>query len=83
MLEYTTYLYARPSFIEGIARILDFGNTLQVYNTSSGADDPDAWALATDWYAIGEDMKRAVREIQTANQVASAYEQTHSEAVVE
>lgn len=83
MNEYTTYLYARSSFIEGIARILDFGNTLQVYNTSRRSDDPDAWALATDWHAIGEDMKRAVHEIQATIQVASAHEQTESQSAAE
>lgn len=73
--EYTTFLYARPSFLEGIARILDFGNTLQVYNASGNELEADAVALALDWYAIGEDMKRAVQEITQAR-MAGAHEQT-------
>ena len=30
----TDFLFARPSFLEGTARILDFGNVLNTYNCS-------------------------------------------------
>lgn len=55
------YLYARPSFAEGAARILDFGNTLNEYNTA-GELDPDYVALWMDWAAIGGDFRYAVGE---------------------
>ncbi len=42
---YTDFLYARPSFAEGMARIMDFGNTLTEYNRSP---DPDTMALVAD-----------------------------------
>jgi len=32
----TFNLFARPSFIEGISRVFDFGATLQMYNYSKG-----------------------------------------------
>ncbi len=72
---YTTFLYARPSFLGGIARILDFGGTLQMYNTSRSDYAADARAFAADWYAIGEDMKRAVREVSAQMNKADAHEQ--------
>lgn len=78
MSEYTTFLFARPSWLEGIARLLDFGNTLQVYNTSADPDEADAAAIALDWNAIGDDMRRAVQEITQAR-AAGDHEQTKAE----
>lgn len=63
MNRYTDTLYASPSFLEGVARILDFGNTLNEYNTSLTPQQADERALAADWYAIGEDMKMAVQQV--------------------
>ncbi len=60
MGSYTDFLYARPSFAEGMARILDFGNTLNEYNRSP---DPDTIALAADWNAVGEDLARAIETV--------------------
>jgi len=38
------YLYARPSFMEGLARMVDIGSSLNAYNYSHGgagfADEP-------------------------------------------
>jgi len=63
MTAYSTRLFAIPSFVEGIARILDFGSTLEVYNQSPNPQHADAEALLSDWMAIGEDMTRAIQEI--------------------
>jgi hypothetical protein len=57
----TDFLYARPSFTEGIARILDFGNTLNEYNDSWLSEETDFRALQSDWEVIGNDMKEAVK----------------------
>lgn len=58
------YRYARPSFAEGVARIMDFGNALGAYNfgaaDDSGDADPDTAALRADWAAIGGDFRHAV-----------------------
>ena len=48
-------IFAKPSFLEGAARIFDFGGALNEYNYdkhSAGAE-ADATALASDWDAIG------------------------------
>lgn len=58
----TTYLYARPSFVEGLARLIDFGNTLQQYNSTPTAQQADALAMELDWYAVGQDLKNAMLE---------------------
>lgn len=60
------YRYARPSFAEGVARIMDFGNTLGVYHAGGPPDsDPDAAALRADWAAIGGDFRYAVTQFTT------------------
>ena len=56
------FLFAKPSFLEGMARIWDFGNTLNVYNESSSLHMADAAALWMDWAAVGDDIRRAMRE---------------------
>lgn len=55
----STFLFARPSFLEGLARIFDFGNTLTEYNRSRTPQEADARALASDWLMVGEDIANA------------------------
>ena len=50
------FLCARPSFIEGVSRILDFGNTLSEYNRSLTPEQADHLALCADWRLIGMDL---------------------------
>jgi len=35
----STFLFARPSFLEGVARVMDLGGTMQVYNNSKTEKD--------------------------------------------
>ncbi len=56
----TDYLYAGASFLEGVARVLDLGGTLNVYNESETPGDADARALASDWQAVGDDIQSAI-----------------------
>ncbi len=58
----TDFLYARPSIIEGIARLLDFGNILNEYNRSRTSQEADIRALRADWYVVGDDLRRAYEE---------------------
>ncbi len=55
------YSYAKPSFLGGLARILDLGGTLR--NTYSHSDDVyemDIMAMRSDWIAIGQDLGNAI-----------------------
>ena len=54
------FLYAEPSFLEGLARILDFGNTLKQYNESPSSEMADAVALGTDWAVVGNELNNAM-----------------------
>ena len=54
-----TFVYARPSFLTGIARLFDFGGTLNTYHYRPGGKDAkeaDARAIASDWEAVGRDI---------------------------
>lgn len=57
------FLFARPSFCGGIAGLLDFGNTLSVYNVSPTPRQADYLALKSDWVAVGYDLRRAIKEL--------------------
>lgn len=46
---------SRPSFVEGMSRLLDFGNTLSEYNTSLTPAQADFLAISADWRFIGYD----------------------------
>jgi hypothetical protein len=56
----TSSLYAVPSFLEGAARVLDLGGTMEKYNGSSAPESADARALAADWAAVGLDLRNAM-----------------------
>ncbi len=62
----TNILYARPSFKEGVASILDFGNTLTEYNTALTPEQADALAMSADWQTVGYDMKEVAKEAWAA-----------------
>ena len=52
------FLFAPPSLIEGMARLVDFGGTLTEFNRSP---NPDHLAIAGDWRAVGHDLASAFR----------------------
>jgi len=54
------FLYASPSLLEGVARILDFGNTLNEYNSSQSEEEADEIALRMDWTMVGADLRNAM-----------------------
>lgn len=60
MRAYSDFLFARPSFLEGVARIFDFGGTLNEYNGLFTGPEADAEAIRSDWAAIGHDMRAAI-----------------------
>jgi hypothetical protein len=60
----TFRLVPRPSFWEGMGRVLDIGGGLSIYNSSATSADADCKAIASDWNAIGQDFKMAVKEYE-------------------
>jgi hypothetical protein len=60
---YSSILFATPSFAEGAARLLGFGDTLTEYNRSPTSEEADAKALAADWNAVIDDLARAFKKV--------------------
>ena len=54
---HSDFLFSRPSFLEGVARVFDFFGILQEYNSSSSPQAADERAIRADWEAVGDDMR--------------------------
>lgn len=61
----TGRLFATPSLITGMAKILDIGATFDVYNTDPTPKEADYWSILSDWYAVGDDLRYALTDYQT------------------
>ena len=59
MGDYSTFLFGRPSLVEGAARLFDFAGALSSYNTFSTGSTADERALHADWRAVGNDIAHA------------------------
>jgi len=57
---YAGFLFADPSFLQGVASVIDLGGTLLAYNESDSAQEADARAIATDWAIVGQDIQTAI-----------------------
>jgi hypothetical protein len=55
-----SYLYSQPEFWSGFARLLDFGNTYDQYNSAPGPKQADALGLLWDWAAVSDDIRQGV-----------------------
>ncbi len=51
------FLFSKPTFLEGVARIFDFSNALESYNTSSTGEEADLRALENDVATIRADFQ--------------------------
>lgn len=57
----TTFLFKKPSFISGVASILDiYGKSNSRFNTSKTTEEADTKALISDWMMIGADIQEAM-----------------------
>ena len=54
------FLFARPSFWEGLGRLIDFGGTLTEFNDAPSGPQADRYAIAQDWRAVGDDLRNAM-----------------------
>lgn len=60
----STFLFARPSFFEGVARVMDIGATMQTYNNSRTEKEADLKALKKDWEVVGKDISNAIKQYE-------------------
>lgn len=60
----TDYLFARSSFLVGLASILDFGDTLTEYNRMPTPEQADAVATRADWKTVGDYLRHALADYE-------------------
>jgi hypothetical protein len=61
---HSDFLFARPSFLTGVARLVDFGAAFDSYNSCNTPEQADARAMFSDWYSVGDDISAAVQKMQ-------------------
>ena len=60
----TSYLFATPSFLSGMAQVLDMGGTMVEYNTQKTGIEADRIALLNDWMAVGNDLRTVMKQYE-------------------
>ena len=60
----TDYLFATPSFLTGVARLLDLSGRFDVYNDSADEAVADARAIYSDWRMVGQDLAGAMTVVE-------------------
>ncbi len=68
----TDYLFASPSFLSGVARLLDLFGQFDDYNDSPSGEAADARAVYSDWRITGEDLARAMWVIEREQSEAAS-----------
>lgn len=63
--ERTSFLFAMPSFLRGMARAIDLGDTLTVYNQSRTPEEADALAIKNDWASVGDSLRGSIKKYQS------------------
>lgn len=56
------YLCAQPNVWYGVARLLDFGNTFDVYNRAANGEEADGLGIMFDWAAVRNDLWHAISD---------------------
>ncbi len=52
----------RPSFVDGMASLIERSPNIHRYNVDDTENEADAKSLSADWYAIGEDLWNAIKD---------------------
>jgi hypothetical protein len=64
---HSDYLFARPSFLAGIARLFDFWGLFDSYNYSRTPEVADAKAIRADWLTVGNDLRWAINRFKPSD----------------
>lgn len=66
---YTTRLFSRPSFLEGMGRMFDSAGLLNDYQYDQTEKKADFNALRSDWFAVGDDIRVAIKIYESDSSV--------------
>ena len=61
----TTFLFALPSMLSGVARLLNFSGWFDSYNEGETSETADAMALYSDFRMVGQDLQKAMESLVT------------------
>ena len=61
----SSFLFAMPSFLCGVSRLLDLGGTFNSYNQGVTPEDADTVATCADWLVVGNDLQLSISKIST------------------
>lgn len=64
MNDRTSFLFADPSFSEGVGRLADFSGALNNYNISRTPKAADRRAIRADWEVVGDDLREAGKQLR-------------------
>jgi hypothetical protein len=64
------FLFARPSFLSGVGRLVDFGCSFDAYNVSHSPIEADVRASVSDWLSVGDDLYTIIDEEINRNEAA-------------
>ena len=56
-----------PSFVDGMASLIDISPNLSRYNQDDSPIEADTNSLRADWYAIGSDLRKATNIYERAS----------------
>ena len=56
--------FVMPSFLTGVARLLDLSGRFDVYNDSADESLADARAIYSDWRMVGQDLAGAMTVVE-------------------
>jgi hypothetical protein len=67
----TFHFVTKPSLVEGMARVLDLGSTLQAYKEHKNSAEANFEALKKDWKRVGEDIKISIGNYEQKQKTTS------------
>ena len=59
----TTFLFATPSLLSGMARAIDIYGQFDSYDSSETTEIADAIALYSDFRLVGQDLREAIESV--------------------
>ncbi|HET6385588.1 MAG TPA: hypothetical protein VFJ58_19525 [Armatimonadota bacterium] len=68
---YAELLFARPSALEGAASPMDLsGSLFSEYNDALSGEQADTLALASDWRAVGDELRIVMRQFAAEHRLS-------------
>lgn len=59
----TFFLFALPSFIEGMASVVDLAGSFHIYNMDPTPKEADFRAIRNDWLVLADDFNASINDI--------------------